>query len=427
MNTDAMSVFREVWLVDTEFHAPPGEQPKPLCLVAREFRTGRTIRLWHDDLMGLRAPPCPTGPSSLFVSYFASAEVGVHLALGWPVPVRILDLFTEFRCLTNGLATPHGRGQPGALAWHGLDPGDTDLKRAMRDLAVRGGPFTPEERAELLSYCESDVDGLSRLLPAMLPRIDLPRALLRGRYMSAVARIERAGVPIDVATHDRLHRNADALRERIVRDRDVHGVYSGQSFVTARFADYLRRHDLPWPFLDTGNLDLDEGAFETMGDMYPEVVPIAELRDLLAKMRLCPSLTIGSDGRNRALLSPFASRTGRNQPSGSKFVFGPASWLRGLVRPEPGRFVCQLDWSRQEYYLGAVLSGDRTMMEAYESGDPYLEFGKRVGLIPPWGTDETHAEERERCKKCILGTQYGMRELSLARAIKQSPAMRGSC
>ena len=32
----------------------------------------------------------------------------------------------------------------------------------------------------------------------MLPRIDLPRALLRGRYMAAAAAMEWNGVPIDV-------------------------------------------------------------------------------------------------------------------------------------------------------------------------------------------------------------------------------------
>ena len=42
--------------------------------------------------------------------------------------------------------------------------------------------------------------ALERLLPAMLPHIDLPRALLRGRFMKAAAPIEWNGVPIDTAT-----------------------------------------------------------------------------------------------------------------------------------------------------------------------------------------------------------------------------------
>ena len=47
----------------------------------------------------------------------------------------------------------------------------------MRELAMRGGPFTADERAALLDYCETDVEALARLFPKMLPHIDLaPRA-----------------------------------------------------------------------------------------------------------------------------------------------------------------------------------------------------------------------------------------------------------
>src|SRR4051812_43954681 len=34
--------YDEVWGVDFEFVARPGERPDPVCLVARELRTGRT-------------------------------------------------------------------------------------------------------------------------------------------------------------------------------------------------------------------------------------------------------------------------------------------------------------------------------------------------------------------------------------------------
>ena len=94
-----LDAYREVWLVDFEFSAPPGERPIPVCLVAREFRSGRTLRLWQDDLRGRGTPPYPTGPDVLFVAYFASAELGCHLALDWPMPERVLDLYVEFRCL----------------------------------------------------------------------------------------------------------------------------------------------------------------------------------------------------------------------------------------------------------------------------------------------------------------------------------------
>lgn len=267
--------FRAVWLVDFEFSAPPGERPTPVCLVAREYRSGRTIQIFQDDLSILRAPPYPVGPEDLFCAYYASAEVGCHLALGWPVPARILDLYAEFRCLTNGLPTPNGWGLLGALLWFGLNAMSAVEKQSMRDLAMCGGPFTPEERVALLDYCESDVLSLARLLPVMLPRIDLPRALLRGRYMAAAARIERTGIPIDTGTLARLHDLGDEIRGQLISELDIHGMYEGQTFKTCRFADWLSKHDLSWPYLDTGALALDSDTFKMMGALYPEVAPIA--------------------------------------------------------------------------------------------------------------------------------------------------------
>ncbi len=53
--------FREVWLVDFEFHAPPGENPTVICLVARELGSGRLLRLWHDEIGRLDQPPYVAG------------------------------------------------------------------------------------------------------------------------------------------------------------------------------------------------------------------------------------------------------------------------------------------------------------------------------------------------------------------------------
>ena len=64
--------------------------------------------------------------------------------------------------------------------------------------------------------------------------------------------------------------------------------------------------------------------------------PVRDLRHALGQMRL-NELAVGPDGRNRVLLSMFGSKTGRNQPSNSRFIFGPSCWLRSLIRPEPGR------------------------------------------------------------------------------------------
>ena len=113
-----LNFFRQIWLYDFEFTAPEGDNPDVICLVAHELHSGQKLRLWRDELGA--EPPFSTAADVLFVAYYASAEVGCHLALSWPVPLRLLDLFTEFRCLTNGTPPPCGNGLIGALAYFGL-------------------------------------------------------------------------------------------------------------------------------------------------------------------------------------------------------------------------------------------------------------------------------------------------------------------
>ncbi len=414
-----LACFREVWAVDTEFTAYPGERPDLHCLVAHELRSGRTLRFWRNELGA--APPYDIGENSLFVAFFSSADLGVHLALNWQLPVRILDLFAEFRCLTNGLELPAGRGLIGALTAYGLDHIGAAEKEEKRGIAMRGGPYSEHERAELISYCEGDVTALVRLLHAMAPKIDLPRALLRGRYMAAVARMEAAGVPIDVPALDRLLRYWTDIQDEIIADIDRgYGVYDGRSFRADRFEAFLARVGIAWPRLESGRLDLKDDTFREMAKAHPIVSPLRELRHALSEMRL-NKLQVGKDGRNRALLSPFQSKTGRNQPSNTRFIFGPSVWLRSLIKPAPGHALAYVDWAQQEFAIAAALSGDGAMMDAYSSGDPYLALAKQAQAVPPDATKATHGPTRELFKTCVLGVQYGMEENSLALRINRAP------
>jgi hypothetical protein len=408
-------------VVDFEFYQPPGDRPRPICLVARELRSCHLVRRWLWD-KDPQTPPSWFHSEELFVSYYASAELGCHLALGWPIPARILDLYVEFRCRTSGLSVPAGYGLLGALLYFDLDPMGAEEKGAMRQLAQRGGPYTPAEAQSLLDYCQEDADALARLLPAMLPQIDLPRALLRGRYMAAVAHMERVGVPIDQEAFQTLRERWPTIQDKLIAVIDQpYGVYRGRTFDSSRFAHYLNRRGMLWPHLPTGRLALDEDTFREMARLYPELYPLHQLRVALGQLKNW-RLQVGTDGRNRCLLSPFGSLTSRNQPSTTRFIFGPSAWLRGLIRPEPGIAVLSLDWEQQEFGTAASLAGDPAMIEAYQSGDPYLAFAKQAGAVPADATKESHGEVRELFKTCGLGVQYGLSVWGLARRLDISPA-----
>jgi hypothetical protein len=379
------------------------------------------LRLWQDQFS--KIPPYSVAVDSLFIAYFASAELGCHLSLGWPMPARILDLYTEFRVLFNGLTPPAGYGLIGALAYFGCDTIGAAEKEEMRELVLRGGLWTPNERLAILDYCKSDVAALARLLLAMEASIDLPRALFRGRYMAAVASMEAEGVPLDPELRARLLGGWTAIQDRLITtvdsDCDYH-VFDGRTFKYDRFAQMLERRQIPWPVLASGRLATDQETFRQMSKLYPEISPLRELRHALSELRL-NDLAVGSDGRNRCLLSPFRARSGRNCPSNSRSIFGPSVWLRFLIQPVWGEGLAYIDWQQQEFGIAAALSCDANMIRAYRSADPYLEFAKQAGAVPAGATKESHRGVRELYKQNALGVNYGMGEKTLAARIGALP------
>ena len=92
--------FREIIAIDFEFEAGNGENPRLVCMVAKEIGSGRLIKLWRDQLS--RTPPFAVDDETLIISYYASAAIGCFLQLDWPVPTRIIALYAEFRRETNG-------------------------------------------------------------------------------------------------------------------------------------------------------------------------------------------------------------------------------------------------------------------------------------------------------------------------------------
>jgi DNA polymerase I len=275
--------FREIVVVDFEFEVGHGDRPWPICLVAKELRSGRTYRVFQSEF-GAR-PPYATGPDMLFVAFYASAEL-----------------------------------------------------------------------------------------------------------------------TIDVPMLDRLREGWDGIQDQLIAEIDVdYRVYDGRTFKQDRFAAWLARNGIPWPYLDSGRLDLGEETFRQQAKAYPSVSPLRELRSALSDLRL-NDLAVGRDGRNRTILSAFRSRSGRNQPSNTKFIFGPSVWLRGLIKPPPGSAVAYIDWSQQEFGIAGALSGDTKMMDAYSSGDPYLTFAKQAQAVPTDATKKSHPNERELFKQCVLAT-----------------------
>lgn len=421
-----MPQFKEVVVLDTEYHVTEGSRPTPICHVARNLTTGQESRQWVFDGLRPVSPPFGLGDDTLVVTWYGPAEWGYHLAMGWPFPKWTIDLYAEYRRRFNGTLDKGQSSLLFALSKLGLPGIEAAEKAERRALAIRGGPFADAERAELLDYCASDVAATEAIFRALAPTIDFPRALLRGTYTQSIARMEWLGVPIDVALLSRLRARWSEIETTLVRRIDAaYGVYEIDAAGTAhfrieRFKRYLAQHRIPWPRLESGALDLAEDTFKDMTRAYPQLMPLHELRCTLSQLKL-HRLTVGPDGRNRCMLSPFASKSGRNQPSNAKFIFGPATWIRSLIAPLPGWGLAYCDWSAQEFGIAAYLSGDPEMIRLYET-DPYLGFAKLLGFAPADATKASHRDVRDLFKVVMLSMLYGAQAKLLAARLGCSTA-----
>jgi DNA polymerase-1 len=286
--------FSELWCIDFEYYpgrglkngGVDGDPVTPLCLVAHEVRSGRTIRLWQDELGHF--PPYRLDHSALIISYGLAAEFSCHLRLDWGEPARAIDALIEFRHLTND-GRDRDRSLVGALRFFGLDDLDAAHKKAMRDRILQGPPFTEQEKRDILDYCEDDVRALVRLLLRLLPTIRSWRhALHRGRVQWAIAKIEGRGPPFDLPLLTRLRRHWDGMRTDRVSILDPFGVYEIVDGVAHwrmhRFEAFVAHHRLAWPRLVSGQLCINDETFREMAILYPAVNPLRELRCSLSQL-----------------------------------------------------------------------------------------------------------------------------------------------
>jgi len=242
--------------------------------------------------------------------------------------------------------------------------------------------------------------------------------------------MERAGVPIDKDRLALLRKYWASLKVRLVTeinaDYEVYepvvdkqtGEVTGHTFKLDLWAEFLHKHDIPVPLTPSGHPTTKDKVLRRIAKAYPILSPLRELRHSLSEMRL-EALEVGADGFNRTSLWAFGTKTGRNQPSNTKYIFGPSVWLRGLIKPPEGMSICYIDWTAQEVAIAAAIFGDEAMMDSYRRGDPHLNFGIAAGLIPPDATKKSHKAWREILKTCVFGTFYGMGEETLAFRIKK--------
>lgn len=248
--------FTSIWIVVVAVQAGSGEATAPISVVASDLE-GHQFEIGTPKLLSVRFPPYPTGPRALVVTFGACDMLGVHLALGWRLPERIVDLMIEFRTLTNGKGGLAVGGLAGALLWLGCST---------------AGAFAVGNQAHCM---RQRLDAVTRLFLAMRNTLPLGHALLRGRYLTAVARIEAVGLPSDQRAIEQLREKWVPIKRRVMQLIDAEfGVYPDGRFDAATFETWLGRRSIAWPRLLSRQLDLGDDAFRQMARLHPEIRPL---------------------------------------------------------------------------------------------------------------------------------------------------------
>lgn len=405
--------FNNIHVISSECHTPLGSLPRPLCFVGKNITTG-TVSKWTyhkpDD-----PPVYTTDEHDLVVTFNAEFAGQCIISLGWNTPLQCLDLHPMYRCHVNRFGELQQPGLGNALEYLNLHGFATIDSKEIRDLAQRGGEYSTDEMDALVDSSLIKVEGMVQLLRHLLGHIELSQALFMGRYsMTAIPAIQNAGVPVNRDLLLKIVAERESIRGALIAQLDNDfGVYVGGRFSASRLLSVAKRMNINWPRTSSGELRHDKQTIKELSQVFPQLKPLAELKSTLAALgNITPA--IGPDSRLRTDLRPFTSITGRNQPSTATDIFSWTKWFRHLIRPRAGRGLLFLDFEQQEFLNAAALSGDPRMLDAYRSGDPYLETAKRASQVPMSATKATHSDTRDLYKTALLAIQYHCTEHGLA-------------
>lgn len=429
---------RKLTIFDFEYHPDENGLPVPDCVVATTLEmddagavrgSGSFVSCGWDEMRNRPGPPWDPSPDNVLVAFSGHGDLQCLDRLGWPRPIRFVDLMIELRNFHNGThGVPLRQGLYGYLDLWGIGHPPESYKSDIRDLIISGQSHT--RPADVLDYCRSDVEITAKLVALVAARIDWRRAIgHRGPFMNAISLAESRGLPVDVDMVERLHRHWPEIQQGArtwVNERFGAEIYSDSgTFTLSAMERWLDSRGLlhGWPRTGrSGQIQLDDGTIRDWSKVSPEFAVLYEARRILDQGSDGLRLDIGADGRCRTWLNPFGTKTGRNAPRepggygarGGPFLFAGARWVRGLLKPPPGKALAYIDWTSQEIQVGAALSGDENLVACYSSPDPYITFARLAGAVPDGATKKTHTRERSTFKTTLLGLGYGMGARTLA-------------
>ena len=326
-------------------------------------------------------------------------------------PLPAIDLYAEYMVMHN---TEMSRGgdskQPGpnlieACQRYRVAGMDKTYKDDMRSLAYTKTDHTPEEIALLQDYCIEDNRMVMRLYRAMRPHIDLLRAPIRGAFMMEIERMRWRGIPIDMPTYRLAERRAPLGRFEDARRSSTANSAPRSTFKTCSSGSHVPGHaaeQIPIPIdPKTGKLSCATKLIKSMIETYPLLKDFYEDKRMIDALKNL-KLEIGADGRNRFWLNPFGTKTGSNNPSTNRALFGLPHTMRSFMKPAPGMAIAQIDYGLRKSVLPPSVRRPRSDggLPEWRSLSPVRRSALEI-LNPT-------EQQRQVYKAIVLGRIYGI-------------------
>ncbi len=318
----------------------------------------------------------------------------------------------ELRCVPQGIT------MDSSLAGYLLDPlsPDYSLPRLLSVYGICGQSGKSEAYfGALCDVLERDIDQKGQR--ALLRDIELPLALV-------LSDMERIGIEVDgqgiTLYGNQLDREIDALK---------HGVWdavgyefnlnSPKQLAKALFDDL----GLPPGKKTKSGYSTNADVLEKLRTVHPAVDMLLRYRTL-SKLRstYCEGLVkeIGPDGRIHTTFNQTETRTGRISSAEPNLQNIPVRQevgrqLRRFFRAKEGCVLVDADYSQIELRVLAHMSGDPTMIAAFQSGeDIHRITASKVFGVPP---EMVTPLMRSRAKAVNFGIIYGIGAHSLSQDI----------
>ena len=437
-----LKIFKHIVFYDSEYSQDikeKGERPRVVCIVYKDYITQKIHRAYGPNLT---EHPYPL-KETLFIAFNFVAEASAMLALNMDLPKFAYDCFIENKKLYWN-RVPNTKGAMGQLRtaarYKYKDNMFSTLKDFHRDEVIDNETYTDKQLKSIVDYCERDVltlehifieqlKDIERNYPNAGPKTIISQANFHARAMICVGKVEHNGMHIDNELFNQFKSQYGRIKNEMIDEINSKiDVYESHTFSNKKFKKFIKRQGLlpRWPRTETGKLITKDKIIHRFAQENKMIDEFYLCKEFVDSNKL-KGAVVGPDGKARTPLNMFGTVTARTNPSTSTYPFNAPKFFRNILKPLLGHAYIYADYATQEPCIGAYLSGDQNMIEAYSSDDMYLYAPIKSGMLPKNAASEyvksnkkKFSLERNLYKTSLLASMFGQKEGSLSATLNIS-------